>query len=95
LSYKSKINPVFSINHIRTVSKKFDKALIELNIPKHSVVELGNGRGLHAIRKTRIMHWAVVEKLPLIVLEKLTRDKYNTLREYYTNLNSQDYKKYI
>lgn len=94
-NYETKQNPVFTLKHIRNVSKDFDNSLIELNIPKHTIVSDGNGRGLHALRKTRITNWAVKDKLPLIVLEKLTRDKYNTLRKYYTNLDSQDYKKYI
>lgn len=94
-SWKKKEGKVFILQDIRHLGRMLDKSMKEMDIPKKTYETAGNGRSFHTFRKTRITYWAVEEQLPIIVLEKLTRDNYQTLRKYYTKLEIKDYKKYI
>ncbi|MFH1051499.1 MAG: tyrosine-type recombinase/integrase [bacterium] len=98
LSYKNshdKEQKVFTLTHKRNVSKSFDQTMKDLGIPKHLQYENGNGRALHTIRKTRITHWVERQLLSEVVVEKLSRDNYSTVRKYYANLENLDLMKYM
>ncbi len=69
------------------INRSFDKVLKALAIPKRIQYASGNGRAIHTLRKTRISHWVEKQFLPETVVEKLSRDKYETVRRYYTNLD--------
>ena len=88
-------NSVFSMPNKRNINKLFDNALKELEIPKRLQYDEGNGRAIHTIRKTRITHWVVKQHLPEIVVEKLSRDNYETVRKYYANLDIMDLQKHL
>jgi len=86
---------VFTLPHRRNILKHFDRSLENLEIPKHVLYQYGTGRALHTFRKTRMTHWVEKQFLPEIVVEKLSRDNYETVRKYYVNLDNMQLHQYM
>lgn len=48
----------------------------------------GNTIGLHTLRKTRISEWLFKEKMPVQIVAELSRDRIQTIMQFYAKLSS-------
>lgn len=85
---------VFNING-NMFNNALNKALIAMEIDKHTEIANGNGRAIHTFRKTRISEWLYKQNLELQIVSQLSRDSIATLMKYYAKMERKKLRDYL